>query len=84
MGRLPRAPRSTIKDLKKAAGDVFYRRYVSDEIKEKRRSICAECPHWQKRLNRCSQCGCQMRVKTSLASSSCPLGKWDAHLAIRE
>ncbi len=37
------------------------------------------CPSWEHKSNRCKECGCQMRIKTSLASSSCPLGKWYAH-----
>ena len=81
---LPRASRSKAADLYKAMADIAKRRYVPKEVKEERRAICAACPHWQKRLNRCSKCGCQMGVKTSLASSECPIGKWGPHLAILE
>jgi len=76
MKRLSRAPRSRAVDLYKAAGDIVNRRFVSDEKKKGRRAICEICPSWNKRLNICRECGCQMRVKTSLSSSQCPLGKW--------
>lgn len=46
------------------------------EVSEKRLSICNECEFYSGA--RCSKCGCQMRVKTTLATSSCPIGKWDA------
>ena len=76
MKRLSRAPRSRAAELYKAAGDVVNRRFVSKEKKAERRAICEICPSWNKTLNMCRECGCQMRVKTSLSSSKCPLDKW--------
>ena len=92
MRRLSRAPKvlgipirpKTAIDLAKAARDITTKRFVPDEIKQKRIDICRGCDRWHENSHRCLECGCQMRVKTSLQSSSCPLGKWDAHRAIRE
>ena len=66
----------TVKGLTKASRDIFTRRFVSEDVKQTRQGICMECPSWNSKSNRCKECGCQMRIKTSLASSSCPLGKW--------
>lgn len=41
----------------------------------KRLEICKECPSL-KALNRCSECGCFMDIKTRLFFTKCPLGKW--------
>jgi hypothetical protein len=38
--------------------------------------VCHECPHAQE--NRCSLCGCYLSIKTTLAASECPAGKWVA------
>jgi predicted Zn-ribbon and HTH transcriptional regulator len=46
---------------------------------KQRLDICLDCdrlfeliPH----APQCKECGCFMKVKTRLKSSSCPLGKW--------
>lgn len=47
---------------------------VDDSIREKRWSICQGCP---KLLNdRCTECGCFMKVKVAFVTSKCPLEKW--------
>lgn len=74
----------TAKGLTKASRDILLRRFVPDDVKEIRMDICRVCPSWEHRSNRCTECGCQMRVKTSLTSSQCPLGKWGAHLNLRD
>jgi hypothetical protein len=47
---------------------------VADEVVEERMKICNSCEFYVG--SRCSKCGCQMRVKTTLATSSCPIGNW--------
>tara|TARA_R110002020_G_scaffold156718_2_gene338954 strand:+ start:1899 stop:2216 length:318 start_codon:yes stop_codon:yes gene_type:complete len=74
----------TAKGLAKASRDIFLKRYAPDEIQLKRKSICMDCPSWVEASNRCTECGCQMRVKISLASSSCPLKKWDSYAALSD
>ena len=86
--RLPRAtPKimgvpvsiDTAKNLTKAGRDIFLRRFVPDDVKQLRMDICMVCPSWQHASNRCTECGCQMKVKVSLRSSECPLKKWGRH-----
>lgn len=48
--------------------------HVSEEEKQRRLSICDLCD--KKKGNRCSECGCVLQIKTSWASSECPLKKW--------
>jgi len=87
--RLPRSPPKimgvpvsieTAKSLTRASRDVFMRRFVGNDIKQIRMDICMVCPSWEHTSNRCTECGCQMRVKVSLASSECPLKKWGRHV----
>tara|TARA_B100000575_G_scaffold250054_1_gene216762 strand:- start:151 stop:537 length:387 start_codon:yes stop_codon:yes gene_type:complete len=66
----------TARNLAKAGRDIAMKRYVPDDVKRSRMEHCMICPSWEHRSNRCLECGCQMRVKTSLTSSECPLGKW--------
>jgi hypothetical protein len=46
----------------------------SDIIKE-RIDICKGCKYLTKRT-RCTQCGCFMKIKTTLIDARCPIGKW--------
>lgn len=46
------------------------------ELIEKRLSICNTCSWFNKRLAKCKKCGCFMRLKTTLETASCPVGKW--------
>ena len=70
----------TAKSLTAASKDIFLRKFVSEDVRNIRMDICKECPSWSERFNRCTECGCQMRVKVALASSQCPLKKWGMHL----
>lgn len=58
--------------------DVFKKdtKYVSDEIQERRYSICMSCEHFRRTTKQCKKCGCFMTIKTSLANAECPAGKW--------
>jgi hypothetical protein len=49
--------------------------YASDEEKNRRYSICEECPYLTK-TKRCEKCGCFMAAKTRLFNAVCPEGKW--------
>lgn len=48
---------------------------VSDEIREHRFSLCKGCPKFTPQ-ERCTECGCFMKVKVAFVTSKCPLGKW--------
>jgi len=75
MRRIKRISRSA-KDLGKAAKDIAQRRFVEKEVVENRLEICSTCPHLRKSMNQCTKCGCFMKLKTRLTSSTCPIGKW--------
>jgi hypothetical protein len=47
---------------------------VSDEVRESRWSTCQACPFLSE--NRCTKCGCFMKVKVAFVTSQCPEGKW--------
>lgn len=74
----------SVKGMTKGARDLFLRRFVPEDVKQLRMDICMACPSWDKRYNRCTECGCQMRVKAGLTSSECPLKKWGRHLNTRD
>lgn len=67
----------TARNLSRAGRDVALRRFVPDDVKEIRMDICKACPSWKN--YRCTECGCQMKVKVALTSSECPLKKWGRH-----
>ena len=50
--------------------------WASDEVAEKRYSICKECPELIKLTKQCKKCGCFMAMKTKLEKATCPLEKW--------
>ncbi len=45
---------------------------------EARRKICSGCPFSQKRFfgSTCMKCGCNIKLKTSVLTESCPISKW--------
>jgi hypothetical protein len=49
---------------------------VSPEIQRQRLQACMSCAFF--RDNRCTKCGCFMKLKTHLASAECPEHKWHA------
>ncbi len=83
MGRLPRAsPRiggvpisiQTMKNLGMAAIDIAKGRVVAPKVAQERLDICQECEMFNGK--RCAICGCFMRQKVGLPSSTCPMNKW--------
>lgn len=49
--------------------------YATDEEKDRRYSICQECPHLTM-TKQCTKCGCFMIAKTKLLNATCPERKW--------
>ena len=47
------------------------------DIIDKRWSECEKCEFLFKPTNNCKKCGCFMKVKTKIATASCPIGKWE-------
>lgn len=53
-------------------------RLVEDEnIVNQRFEICKACPELIPVTHQCKKCGCFMVLKTKIAGSECPLGKWN-------
>jgi hypothetical protein len=46
------------------------------ELIEYRLGICQTCPFFYKKLQKCTKCGCFMKLKTTLQRAQCPVGKW--------
>lgn len=49
------------------------------EISEIRLKVCGECEHYILNEYRCDICGCNMKIKTEIPFSSCPLNKWKSY-----
>jgi hypothetical protein len=49
---------------------------ISDIEKDKRLSVCKTCEWYNVSQERCSKCGCFLKVKTYLKAERCPIGKW--------
>lgn len=47
-----------------------------EDLMKSRLEICMGCEHLNKRLVKCNKCGCFMKLKTTLKSAKCPIGKW--------
>lgn len=46
------------------------------ELIEIRMQICNSCEFLNKKMIKCTKCGCFMKLKTTLKSAMCPIGKW--------
>lgn len=51
-------------------------RPATQEVSDKRMSICISCDRIIPIVNQCKECGCFMGLKTKLESAKCPIGKW--------
>lgn len=52
---------------------------VSNEVREERYAMCKECPAFNGKNKRCSDCGCFMEAKTWVGGDPrklCPRKKW--------
>jgi hypothetical protein len=49
---------------------------AEDSEAERRLNICLACPELIQATKQCRQCGCFMKLKTRIASATCPLQKW--------
>jgi hypothetical protein len=56
------------------------RKRVSNEVQAARMGICRSCdyfvPNKDGTNGGCNKCGCNLNIKTSWATSECPLQKW--------
>lgn len=49
---------------------------ASKEEAGRRMTICNSCDRFIKITTQCRECGCIMRLKTTLEKATCPLQKW--------
>lgn len=49
---------------------------ISEDEKEKRLNICRSCEFFELSDERCSKCGCYLKIKTYLKAEKCPVGRW--------
>lgn len=50
--------------------------FTSTKEKDRRYSICQQCPHLRALTKTCKKCNCYMPLKTKIKEVSCPIGKW--------
>lgn len=53
---------------------------VPEEVVDERLSICDSCEYLlitKKNRSRCTKCGCFMDIKAHIATSECPIHKWN-------
>ena len=48
----------------------------ADELREERLKVCRGCEYFKPKMERCSKCGCFMKLKVTLEDAKCPIGKW--------
>lgn len=41
-----------------------------------RADICVRCEFFEPNISRCTKCGCFMKMKVNLSTSTCPEKKW--------
>lgn len=71
------SPGQMVKNLASATVDHAKNGFknIDDDAYLRRRSTCDECEFFRSD-ERCSVCGCFMKIKARWAASVCPLGKW--------
>ena len=70
--------RNFAKDFYKSAKQVARNLPVllPADVAFERMKVCQGCDRFNAEALRCMECGCSMELKTHLAVSDCPLGKW--------
>ena len=64
------------KNLQKCKQLIEKKSEKDKELIEHRLAICNTCPFFNKTFQKCRQCGCFMRLKTTLVQATCPAGHW--------
>jgi predicted Zn-ribbon and HTH transcriptional regulator len=54
----------------------------SKDIFDERLNLCKSCDEWDENgfsgTGKCKKCGCSTQAKLRMATSKCPIGKWNA------
>lgn len=69
--------KNLIKDGAKIAENALSgnKSLVEDFVRDNRLGICRSCPNFTPE-ERCTECGCFMKIKSAFVTSKCPIGKW--------
>ena len=65
---------SFTKAMREEAAALFTQDKLDPEEIQKRRDICSGCEMFAN--GRCKKCGCFLKLKTTMRSQHCPIGKW--------
>ena len=63
-------------DLRKMSNKVKNILIYDEDIINERWDLCKGC-EFLLPTNNCKKCGCFMKLKTRVATASCPIGKWE-------
>ncbi len=67
-------------DTKRAGNCPFlmgkYNMFTSMQTRLERAGHCQRCEFYRRSTKQCSQCGCLVNLKVTIANESCPVGKW--------
>lgn len=47
-----------------------------EELANARLEVCKRCIFFNTKMQKCTRCGCFMKLKTTLANAKCPEGHW--------
>lgn len=77
LGRILKLPGQLATDIATLAAHVVKSGQVAapDQKIAERMATCAKCDKFNGRT--CALCGCHMKYKVVLATSVCPIGKWN-------
>jgi hypothetical protein len=55
---------------------VKYSMFTNMQTRLERAGHCQKCEFYKRATKQCSQCGCLINLKVTIANSTCPVGKW--------
>ena len=64
--------------MRSAPNTIRHGIIYDEDILKMRWDLCSSC-EFLTESNRCTQCGCFMKVKHKFSIAKCPVGKWDKY-----
>ena len=65
-------------DMRVTPSSIKKHMIYDENVLKKRWDLCSSC-EFLTDSNKCTKCGCYMKIKHKLAPAKCPIGKWDAY-----
>ena len=50
--------------------------FTNIEVRLERAGHCQKCEFYRRSTKQCSQCGCLVNLKVTIAAEECPIGNW--------